>query len=119
MGLGVILRHFEEPDDVRVMEKGRYEIVTIGGQTLGRATYEPGWQWSKHVGPSLGLSRCGVEHLGFVLAGRATAAFDDGTIVELPAGKLFYIPPVPHDSWVLGEEQYVALHFLGADRYAK
>lgn len=115
----VILRRFEEPDEVRAMERGRYEIVTIGGRTLGRATYEPGWQWSKHVGPSVGASRCGVEHLGFVLAGRATAAFDDGTITELRHGELFYIPPVPHDSWVIGTEEYVALHFLGADRYAK
>ena len=116
--LGVILRRFEEPDEMRTMERGRYEIVRIGGQTVGRATYEPGWQWSKHVGPSVGASRCGVEHLGFVLAGRATAALDNGTITELQQGELFYIPPVPHDSWVVGTEKYVALHFLGADRYA-
>jgi len=25
---------------------------------------------------------------------------------------------VPHDSWVIGDEPYVSLHFLGADRYA-
>src|SRR4029434_5333710 len=101
------------------MKKGNYEIVRIGGQTLGRATYEPGWQWSKHVGPSVGASRCGVEHLGFVLAGRAVAVLDDGTITELRRGELFYIPPVPHDSWVVGTEKYVALHFVGADRYAR
>jgi quercetin dioxygenase-like cupin family protein len=119
LDLRVILRRFEEPDEVRTMERGRYEVVTIGGQTLGRATYEPGWQWSKHVGPSVGASRCGVEHLGFVLAGRATAALDNGTITELRPGELFYIPPLPHDSWVVGTEEYVALHFLGADRYGK
>jgi hypothetical protein len=39
--------------------------------------------------------------------------------VELRAGELFYIPPVPHDSWVVGDEAYVSLHFLGADHYAK
>jgi hypothetical protein len=54
-----------------------------------------------------------------VLSGSATAAFDDGTIFELKAGVLFYIPPIPHDSWVVGEEPYVSLHFLGADHYAK
>jgi uncharacterized RmlC-like cupin family protein len=37
---------------------------------------------------------------------------------ELRAGELFYIPPVPHDSWVVGNELYVSLHFLGADHYA-
>lgn len=27
--------------------------------------------------------------------------------------------PEPHDSWVVGEQPYVSLHFLGADHYAK
>src|SRR5262249_25458723 len=85
-----ILRAFEEPDEVRMMVKGRYEVVRIGGQ-VRRATYEPGWRWSEHVGPSAG-ARCGVEYLGLVLAGRATAAFDDGMITELRQGQLFYIP---------------------------
>jgi hypothetical protein len=49
----------------------------------------------------------------------ATAAFDDGQVIELHAGELFHIPPVPHDSWVVGEDPYVSLHFLGADVYAK
>ena len=34
------------------------------------------------------------------------------------AGDLFYIPPVPHDSWVVGDVPYVSLHFLGAEHYA-
>ena len=54
-----------------------------------------------------------------VLSGAATAAFDDGRVVELNAGDLFYIPPTPHDSWVVGEQPYVSLHFLGADHYAE
>jgi mannose-6-phosphate isomerase-like protein (cupin superfamily) len=54
-----------------------------------------------------------------VISGVAAAAFDDGRIVELRAGELFYIPPVPHDSWVVGDESYVSIHFLGADKYAK
>jgi uncharacterized RmlC-like cupin family protein len=40
-------------------------------------------------------------------------------VFELRAGELFYIPPVPHDSWVVGDAPYVSLHFLGADHYAK
>ena len=46
----VILKRFEEPDEVRTFDKGRFEIVRIGGMTIGRATYEPGWKWSEHVG---------------------------------------------------------------------
>ena len=87
--------------------------------TIGRAVYEPGWKWSERVGPGVGASRCHVEHIGLVLSGTATAAFDDGTVFELKAGDLFYIPPIAHDSWVIGDQPYVSLHFVGADQYAK
>jgi hypothetical protein len=117
--LDLILRRFEEPDEVRTFEKGRFEIVRLGGLTFGRATYEPGWQYSRHVPGDADPPLCGVEHLGLVLAGVATAALDDGRSVELRPGTLFYIPPIPHDSWVVGDEQYVSLHFLGADTYAQ
>ena len=113
--IDVIVRRFDSPDETRVMTKGRFEIVRIGGLTIGRATYEPGWKWSEHVGPTVGAARCTVPHIGLVVSGTATAAFDDGRVFELRAGELFYIPPVPHDSWVVGDEPYVSLHFLGAD----
>jgi len=115
----VILKRFDNPDEVREMVKGRFELVRIGGLTIGRATYEPGWRWSEHVGPGVGATRCTVEHVGLVLSGIATAAFEDGRVVELQPGTLFHIPPEPHDSWVVGEDQYVSLHFLGADHYAR
>lgn len=117
--IDLVLKRFEDPDEVRTMEKGRFEVVRIGGMTIGRAIYEPGWKWSEHVGPSRGLRMCPVEHVGLVLAGAATAAFEDGTVKELTAGTLFYIPPTPHDSWVVGDEPYISLHFLGADEYAR
>ena len=117
--VGVILKRFEAPDETRQLELGKFELVHIGGMSIGRATYQPGWKWSKHVGTGLGISRCSVEHVGLVLAGVATAAFDDGTVIELRAGELFYIPPVPHDSWVVGDVPYVSLHFSGAEKYAK
>ena len=103
---------------MRVMQKGWFELVRLGGITIGRATYEPGCKRSGHVGPSVGATRCNVEHVGLVLSGAATAAFDDGRVIELRAGEFFYIPPVPYDSWVIGDEPYVLLHFLGADHYA-
>jgi quercetin dioxygenase-like cupin family protein len=115
----VILKRFEKPDEIRVMQKGRFEIVHIGGLTIGRATYQPGWRWSEHVGPSVGASHCNVEHVGLVLSGTATAAFADGRVIELRAGELFHIPAEPHDSWVVGDSPYVSLHFLGAEQYAK
>jgi len=117
--IAVILKSFEAPDEVRVMEKGRFELVHLGGMTIGRATYEPGWKWSEHVGPGVGATRCNVEHVGLVLFGTAAVAFDDGRVVALRTGELFHVPPIPHDSWVIGDEPYVSLHFLGAEKYAK
>ena len=35
----VILRRFENPDEVRTFEKGKFELVNVGGMTIGRATY--------------------------------------------------------------------------------
>jgi len=104
--LDTVLKRFEEPDEVRTFEKGKFELVRIGGMTIGRATYQPGWKWSLHV--------------GLVVSGCATAAMEDGTIHELSPGTLFYIPPGPpgHDSWVVGDVPYVSLHFLGTGQYA-
>ena len=113
----MILKRFERPDEVREMRLGRFEIVRMGGLTIGRATYQPGWRWSEHVGRALGKQRCDVEHVGLVVAGTATAAFADGRVIEMRAGDLFYIPP-GHDSWVLGDEPYVSLHILGGEDYA-
>jgi hypothetical protein len=114
----VVLKRFEAPDETRVFDKGRFEIVRLGGVTIGRATYEPGWKWSVHVGPTLGQARCPVEHVGLVVSGVATVAFEDGRVIELRPGSLFHVPAVPHDSWVVGGEPYVSLHFLGAEHYA-
>ena len=117
--LDVVLKRFENPDEVRQFEKGKFEIVTIGGMTIGRATYEPGWKWSEHVSPIAGTPFCEVAHVGMVISGTATAAMKDGQIHELGPGVIFYIPPIAHDSWVVGDEPYVSLHFLGADHYTK
>jgi hypothetical protein len=114
----VDLKRFETPDEVRVFEKGRLAVVRIGGMALGRAEYEPGWKWSRHVGPTVGAARCNVEHVGMVLSGTATVAFEDGRVIELTEGSVFHVSADPHDSWVVGDRPYVSLHLMGADSYA-
>ena len=117
MNLPVVLKRFEHPDEVREFDKGRFELVRLGGMTIGRATYQPGWKWSADVGAAAGLSSCHVEHVGMVVSGCATAAMADGSVIEMKAGDVFYIPP-DHDSWVVGDEPYVSLHFMGSEDYA-
>jgi hypothetical protein len=43
---------------------------------------------------------------------------DDGRVIEMKSGDVFYIAP-GHDSWVVGDEPYVSLHFMGAGEYAQ
>ena len=114
----IILKRFEEPDEIRKFDKGRFEIVALANMTIGRATYIPGWKWSVDVSPLVGTEFCKVEHLGMVLSGSATVAFKDGEIYRLEKGDIFYVSPKPHDSWVVGDKEYVSLHFLGAEKYA-
>jgi hypothetical protein len=66
-----LIKRFEQPDEIRTFEKGRFETVKIGSMTIGRASYEPGWKWSEHVGPATGAALCEVEHVGVVVSGCA------------------------------------------------
>lgn len=116
---GLIAKLFDKPDHVRTHAKGRFELITVKGQTFGRATYEPGWRWSEHVGREMGTPWCVVEHLVYVIEGASKIGFQNGNEIQLSKGTLFYVPPVPHDSWVVGDAPYVSLHILGAEGYAK
>src|ERR1041384_676725 len=81
--IDVVLKRFENPDEVRLFEKGKFEIVNIGGMTISPGTYEPGWEWSQHVSPIAGTPCCEVEHVGMVVSGTATAAMSGGEVYEL------------------------------------
>ena len=116
-GYDVLIKRFEDPDELRTFELGSFALAALGGVTVGRATYEPGWIWSEHVGRASGQTSCPVEHVGLVVSGTAGVRMDDGTEYRLTPDDLFYVAP-GHDSWVIGDEPYVSLHFLGAQEYA-
>ena len=100
----------------RRFDHGRFEVFEVDGLSVGRAVYEPGWRWSEHVAPLAGTAWCEVEHVGFVLSGRAGVKFPDGSELALGPGDFFGLP-AGHDSWVIGDEEYASLHFLGVDSY--
>jgi hypothetical protein len=95
--MDLTLISFGEPAEVRRFEKGRFEVYRVGPMTLGRATYEPGWRWSEHVG--------------------AVKMDGDRREEVMEPGQFFHIPP-GHDSWVVGDEPYVSLHIMGSEQYA-
>jgi quercetin dioxygenase-like cupin family protein len=116
---GLETKSLDSPDETRPFEKGRAEIVTLGGMTVGRGVFEPGWRWSEHVKPIAGTDSCEVAHTGYVVSGRLRVVMDDGSEGEVGAGDAYVIPP-GHDAWTVGDETLVAVDFSGgmAD-YAK
>lgn len=115
---GLASRSLASTDDVRTFDKGRMEVVTLGGATVGRGTFEPGWRWSECVKPIAGTDSCQAAHLGYVVSGRMRVVMDDGTQGEAAAGDVFDIAP-GHDAWIVGDEVCVIVDFQGASNYAR
>ena len=42
--IGVVLKRFEKPDEMRHLEFGTFDVLRVGGMAIGRATYQPGWK---------------------------------------------------------------------------
>lgn len=111
-------RNFDTPDEVRHFDKGRTEVLALGGLTVGRSTFEPGWKWSECVKPIAGTESCQADHFGYVLSGRMRVVMDDGAEGDAGPGDLFEIAP-GHDAWILGDEACVIVDFRGAAGYAR
>lgn len=105
-------------DETRSFPKGKMDLVTVGGATVGRAVFEPGWKWSECVKPTAGTDSCQVAHLGYMVSGQMKVVMNDGTERELKPGDVASIPP-GHDAWIVGNEPCVFLDFAGAANYAK
>jgi hypothetical protein len=114
MALSLQIVGSEAACELREFPLGRFEVFKLADQKLGRAVYRPGWRWSEHIGAEAGATWCPVEHIGFVVAGHLAVRMEDGTETELSPGKWFSVP-AGHDSWVIGDQDYVSLHILGAD----
>jgi hypothetical protein len=111
-------RSFSAPSEVRHFEKGKVELVNIGGATIGRATFEPGWKWSTCVKPIAKTESCQVAHFGYQASGTMVIRMDDGTETTTRAGDMVNLPP-GHDGWVVGNEPAVFIDFQGMVDYAK
>jgi hypothetical protein len=111
-------KSLDSADETRTFDKGKVDIATVGGKTVGRATFQPGWKWSECVKPIVNTDSCEAAHLGYIISGRMHVTMDDGTETEFTAGDVMSIPP-GHDAWIVGNEELVALDFMGVDDYAK
>ena len=111
-------KRFDRPDEVRVVEKARVELVELGELAVGRAIFEPGWRWSEHVKPIVGTESCQVHHIGYVMSGHLHVEMTDGASLEVVGGDAFEIPP-GHDAWVIGNEPWVSVDWAGRRLFAK
>ena len=112
------VKSFGAPDEVRTFEKGRVELVKVGGVTIGRGIFEPGWKWSTHVKPLAKTTSCEAPHFQYQLTGTMKVVMDDGTTRECKAGDVSLLPS-GHDAWVVGNEPVVVVDFQGMADYAK
>jgi hypothetical protein len=111
-------KSFDKPDEVRTFPKGRLELIKIGGATIGRAIFEPGWRWSTSVQPLAKTKSCEAPHFQYHISGTIRIVMDDGTELECKAGDVSLLP-VGHDAWVVGDEPVVVVDFQGMVDYAK
>ena len=111
-------KSFNSPDELRVFEKGRLELVTVEGVSIGRAVFEPGWKWSTCVAPIAKTNTCQAAHFGYQISGTLVTRMDDGTETKSRAGDVMVIPP-GHDAWVEGNENVVVIDWQGMMNYAK
>lgn len=112
------LKHFDRPDEVREFPKGRLELLTIGGATIGRAVFDPGWRWAESVQPLAKTKSCEAPHFQYHVSGVLMVKMDDGTELRCGPGDVSLLPS-GHDAWVVGNEPAVVVDFQGMIDYAR
>jgi hypothetical protein len=111
-------RSLSQPDETRTFDKGKLELVAVGGVTFGRATFQPGWKWSTCVKPVVKTKSCEAPHLNYHVSGRLHVLMDDGAEDEFGPGDVSQLPP-GHDAWVVGDDPVVVIDISGMGEYAK
>ena len=112
------VKSFNQPAEVRTFDKGKVELIKIGGATIGRATFQPGWRWSTSVKPIVKTNSCEAPHFQYHVSGTLKVRMDDGTEFTCKAGDVSLFP-MGHDGWVEGNEPVVVVDFQGMVDYAK
>ncbi len=116
---GTDAKSLDKPEETRKFKgHGWADVVEVGGRTVIRGHFQPGWRWSNDVKPIAQTELCEVAHLGYMIEGRMVIRMKDGSEVELGPGEAVAIPP-GHDAWVVGDETVTFLDFGQVDTYAK
>ncbi|MDQ2077054.1 hypothetical protein [Marinimicrobium sp. ABcell2] len=103
---GLSTSQFENPEETYALDKCRGERVKVGGISVWRNIFEPGWHYTEHVEPHV----CQANHAGYIAAGRLGIRGSDGTEAVAGPGTVVVIAP-GHDAWTVGEEPCVLIDF--------
>src|SRR5438046_10462388 len=110
----MVKKSLDAPEETRPFEdgKGKLELVNLDGGPVGRATFQPGWQWSKHVKPIAGTDSCQAAHMGYFISGRMKIVMDDGEEAEFAPGD-FTVCPQGHVAWIGGDQPCAVIDWQG------
>jgi quercetin dioxygenase-like cupin family protein len=99
---------FEAPEERRTIAGGRVtiDVVHVAGVPVLRVSHAPGWRWSEHNAPEVGVDRCPAYHVGVLVSGELAVEEADGTAYVLRPGDPLAIEP-GHDAWTVGDEPAV------------
>src|SRR5262245_22704720 len=111
-------KNLARPDEARDFPLGRLELVSLGGVTFGRGTFQPGWRWSTSVKPLVRTASCEAPHLQYHVSGRLGVRMDDGSEMVFGPGEVSLLPP-GHDACVVGDEPVVVIDITGMGEYAR
>ena len=100
------------PDETTTFDGTVFQVVKLGGATVTRNTFQPGWRWSKNVGSVAKADLCQVHHVGYVVSGTLHVKTNDGHEDEFGPGDAYEIQP-GHDGWVVGDQPLTSVEFLG------
>jgi len=109
-------KSFASPDQVRMFPTGRVEVIRLDDVTLGRFALQPGWRWSKDVGPVARTRSCQLRHVGYAISGSLQVTMDDGTELVIEGRDGYEIPP-GHEVLVLGPEPWESIEFASAHTF--
>ena len=112
------VKTFGTPDEVREFPNGKLELINIGGATVGRGIFEPGWRWLTSVQPFVKTHSCEAPHFQYHVSGTLHVVMDDGSEFDCKPGDISLLPS-GHDAWTVGNEAAVVVDFQGMVDYAK
>lgn len=100
------VKRFDTPERSVGFGDGRLDIIEIGGRSVGKGSFAPGWKWT----PTPGVRSAGFT--GVVLSGRAKVKVKSGESADLAPGDFFAVTP-EDECWVVGMRPCEILYLDG------